>query len=219
MKAYVYRKNIYIFIIILAIPFYLSCCKTKVNELQGSFMTKKVTTQNLSPLTHEMFLNIRNNITPFSFLYLVYQKDDGYYVTQFQITAGSISNAYYMNSFETFLGGIIKFHNNPITFEKHEHGKPFTYDDVSLILNYLEQNNEYFFDGSEFSGLPIPYESTKPSVCMLNYNFILSFDDIDDGKDCWGIYKCLDEYPAPDHPLYALFQLLEEHFISQFEEP
>lgn len=210
-----YINILFIFLIITTLSFHIFGCKTRKSDVHtDKFLEVK---DRISPLTYEIFLDIKNNITPFSFIYLVYQQNDGYYITQFQIPTGNISNTYYMNSFETFSGGLIKFHNDPTTIEKNEHGKQFSFDDVFLIINYLAQNHEYFFDGSEFSGLPIPYESTISDICNSNFNFILTFTDTDDGKDIWGIFKCLDEYPSPEHPLYGLFQILEEHFISQFE--
>jgi len=171
-----------------------------------------------TPLTYEKYNNFMNNIDTFCIVAIVYRQTpntSGEH-KQFYLHAGGGGNNFTLSSFQVYDGSLSKRTINPIvdSFEDRQ----FDASEVQEIFNYLGANNTYFFDGSEYDGQN-PLQTEYFWFCRKNYIFVLSFFDSQDASCAWSIQKCVDEYPAPEHPLYGLFQLLEEHFISQFEEP
>ena len=83
------------------------------------------------------------------------------------------------------------------------------------IITYLEQHHEYFFDGSEYDGLDIPYESWGAHIRGANNCFSLSIYEPENNFDAWTISKCSDD---PDPILQGLCDIMETNFMSVFED-
>jgi hypothetical protein len=99
----------------------------------------------------------------------------------------------------------------------------FTKSDVNAIINYIENNSVYFFNHEEFNGETTILSETE-GLCSGIYSFSITIikPDVIPGAlydYAWFIDKCVGEYPTPDHPLYGLFQMLENDFISQCQQP
>jgi hypothetical protein len=184
----------------------------KSNEINNSPSTEAPGVQVVySPLTYDKFVSIRSNNDQFAHIGIFYVFASEISDYRLLIQAGNFKTTRLLDSITSYKGSLYDS-----TIYKHSETN-FTPEEVDLILNYLEyeDNEDYFFDGSEYPYYP--FESISPIICNGNYKFCLEIIKPNSMKDAWGIHKCVDEYPAPDHPLYGLFQLLEEHFISQFE--
>jgi len=74
--------------------------------------------------------------------------------------AGWLGTDRFLDSIEIYRGSlaIAVQSEDPPVYESFDH--EFALTDVEIIFDYLEDNQEYFFDGSEFEGLEIPYESS-----------------------------------------------------------
>jgi len=103
--------------------------------------------------------------------------------------------------------------------------KEFSKNDVEIILAYLKNNSDYFFNNEEFQGISIPYEvptdgdylCAKRKACQ--YVFLLEFfEPSANGKDrgnyAWVICKCQEK---PDIVFQGIIDIFEKKFISKFE--
>jgi len=102
--------------------------------------------------------------------------------------------------------------------------KEFSKDDVEIILTYLKNNSDYFFDNKEFQGVKFPYDITNDPYLFFRRScqniFILHFYeptqiDKSRGRYAWVICKCQEE---PDTIFQGLIDIFEKDFISKFEE-
>ncbi|MBU1023391.1 hypothetical protein KKB99_03790 [bacterium] len=171
------------------------------------------------PLNVELLNDIRNGNFTFSDLYLGYSTFTPVSNQQiFNIGYGNFSGNFNFLDITEFDSGLYQsFHNPTVGYLKHV----FTHNEVDSILAFISspENSGYFFNAEEYNGLDIPY--LNASICPndRNFNFSLIFfkPETYPNQECWAIFKCVDEYPSPEHPLYDLFQMLENDFISQFE--
>ncbi|MCD6217536.1 hypothetical protein J7L05_06720 [bacterium] len=182
-----------------------------------------------TPLTHVKFQDIRNSVDLFTAIDIYYKKSvnpdqNGHnqYLSRFYLDAGGSFSISHYNDISEYEGTLV-YRDLTVPIEK-EKFKVFSKDDVNAIFDYLEANHDYFFNGNEYEGLEIPYLCQGINICNANYIFTLSFSDpyfLEEAFQeqyfpAWAISKCIDEV-YPDHPLYGLFELLEDDFISQFE--
>ncbi|MFH1515592.1 MAG: hypothetical protein ABIG42_09055, partial [bacterium] len=182
-----------------------------------------------TPLTHAKFQDIRNNVDLFTAVNISYKKSvnpdqNGHnqFLSRFYLDAGDNFSSGYYNDISEYEGTLV-YRDRTVPIEE-EKLHVFSKDDVDAIFDYLAINQEYFFDGAEYEGLDIPYLSDGINICNENYTFTFSFSDpyfLEEAFQeqyfpAWAISKCVDEV-YPDSPLYGLFQILENDFISQFE--
>ena len=217
-----------IILLILMIPYIQQGCK-RINDENKGILRNLVSSENKkevnlpdnnhSPLAYDKYIALKSNTDTFSEMMLIYDKNNNNYHEDLTIIAGNLTLAFYLDQIEVFEGhlGIRDWRTIPGTSEGYD--RSFNIQDLALVFDYLEQHHDYFFDGAEYIGLEIPFVTPRTCICDLerNYKFSLLFFEPNGIDHCWSIHKCVDEYPSPEHPLYGLFQLLEEHFISQFE--
>jgi len=167
----------------------------------------------LSPLAHEKFRSLTSSTEPFSNLYLIYKKVETRNLIQLTIDGGGISHRNnYMNALNKFHGSL----NKAETFTEAQ----FTPQEMNLIFDYLDKNSAYFFNGSEFKGLKIPYRTRSWLINRENAGlcFKLLFFEAGSNTKAWVIQKCADEPLKADDPLHDLFEIIEKRFIARFQE-
>ena len=168
-----------------------------------------------TPLTYEKYNGFINNTDTFCIVTIICrQLSDTGEQKAIILQAGRGNQNLTLGSIQVYDGDLDRRTINPI--DDSYLRKQFAESEVQEIFNYLGNNNVYFFSGSEYQGHS-QIQTTSRFFCREDYAFALIFYAPLNPLAAWSIQKCLDEYPAPDHPLYGLFQLLEEHFISQFE--
>ena len=176
-----------------------------------------------SPLTYETLSSIRNGSLNYSSFTIYYKSTGtGYNKQFFTINYGNILGDFTFSSvpnFKSEFNNMVEESGQMVDkFYKHE----FTNMEVSAIFDYIStlENRTYFFNGDEYTGLEIPYPHASISPPNKRFNFSLIFGEPQTGENHadWAIFKCVDEYPAEGTPLYGLFQMLENDFITQFEE-
>lgn len=209
------------FLILIVVLCAISCntVKKKVNvksnlSAKGDTISPQIL---YSPLTFDKFNDVMNGIdslTSIHFGHSNYQDD----ILHLDIVAG----LHFPSLFEDYLdyhGVIRQTIRSPREFRYYE--REFTPNEVEAVYDYLIDNSAYFFNNEEFDGIyppPIPSIGGTYVFCSGKYDFSLEISDPDEPFEVWAIAKCVDEYPAPDHPLYALFEMLEDDFIDQFTE-
>ena len=182
-----------------------------------------------SPLTQQKVNDIRNagsNFTDFEiFYYKAYNFDESGQPLEIQkvhFRSGDSFKVTTFNDISVFEGDLSHYDRSlPLMTEKTA---SFSKAEIETILNYLNANASYFFNHDEYNGQP-EYLASFDLMCRGNYEFALEIGDPiyfdqswhDPYFPAWAISKCVDEYPAPEHPLYGLFQILENDFIDEFE--
>ena len=143
------------------------------------------------------------------------QEMSGLAMNAFINANGDLFNAH------TTYKGVYQYFNLVGEFQKLHLKHTFSSSEVNdLIFDYLEEgdNEDYFFDGSEYTGLPIPYEHEGGSFgeCEGDKYVIISFREPGTNHDRWAIYKSM--FADDPHPiLQGLIDILEDDFIAQFE--
>ncbi|MFH1515945.1 MAG: hypothetical protein ABIG42_10860 [bacterium] len=168
-----------------------------------------------SPLTHEKYLDLINGNDQMSQFIVDHFNASSSVTKVLNFAAGRVDQSNNFNTFDDFEGNYSWNSANPPSHENLNMN--FTSEDMQPILDYIDANHEYFFDGSEYGGQPVVESLPTIRVCQGKCLFALGFFEPNSYERVWAITKCVDEYPAPDHPLYGLFQLLENDFIPQFE--
>jgi len=177
------------------------------------------------PLTYEKYLNLKNNIDQFSCINIFYTKTidqdsepPPQYFIIFDLDAGSSRKGRYLSSITEYKG---EYQLQDYDIHKHEmKQRGFSPEDVEMIFDYLETNNEYFFnaENDEFNGLDIPYVTDSRCMNPKNYCFTLAFYDPNDTSlkhdRAWVISESANE---PTEIFQGLINLLENNLISQFE--
>jgi len=129
---------------------------------------------------------------------------------------GSWDNLF--SDINSYQGELLQTSGTPLQSAAYSHN--FSASEVQAIFDILSQNSDYFFNGLEYEGMyPPPIEAITifDPVCSGEYAFSLLISFPNQLAESWTIHKCVDEYPYPDHPLYALFEMFENDFIPQFE--
>jgi hypothetical protein len=175
------------------------------------------------PLTKEILDGIRSGSNNISHLYSRYSTFTNVSDTQiFNMVYGNYNGNFNFSDITEFDAHLYQFVKTMETFNERSLDHVFTASDVDSILTYISSpaNRDYFFNAEEFSGLDIPYANASICPNQKKYNFSLIFFKPETGlnRECWAIFKCVDEYPEEGTPLYGLFQMLENDFITQFEE-
>jgi hypothetical protein len=177
-----------------------------------------------SPLTYENFSAIHNNNDEFKAFVISYMSKSNFDLNGVAKDRDSLliqyiktKNPDHLNGEVTYKGDLETINESMNTMNELFLKREFTPQEVEAIYKYImdEDNRDFFFDGSEYKGQD-PYISPLAFICDGNYRFSLSIQNPNDRQSSWAIHKCVDEYPAPDHPLYGLFQILENDFISKF---
>lgn len=175
------------------------------------------------PLTVSIFNEIRNGGQNISLFNLEYETSTNEMDRlSFGFRCGNLRGNFSFPSTAEFEGGLYKLTEieGSLTEKTGKHN--FTPSEVSNILDYVSsiENRDYFFNGEEFIGKDIPYVIASLFPDSKKYNFSIMFykPETESDNECWAIFKCVDEYPEEGTPLYGLFQLLENDFITQFEE-
>jgi len=178
-----------------------------------------------SPLTFQKYSQIIEGNEPFTVISVKYgfdanQGDSNPEGNKSLILSGGLYfRSKYFNEITEIEGHLMKVEQGT---HIHHYDKIFSVSDLDVILSYLETNHEYFFNGSEYEGLDIPYVTYFPSFKNEKYQFTFAiFDPIfvdssytSEHLPAWAISKCMDE---PDPILQGLIDILETNFISQFE--
>ena len=194
----------------------------RVNGQQKTMIGRSVQSY-YSSLTYDTLSSIRNGSLNFSSFTIYYKSTGvGYNKQFFIINYGNILGDFTFSSvpnFKSEFNNMVEESGQMVDkFYKHE----FTNMEVSAILDYIStpENRTYFFNGDEYEGLEIPYPHASISPPNKRFNFSLIFGEPQTGENYadWAIFKCVDEYPAPGTPLYGLYQMIENDFITQFEE-
>ena len=197
------------------------------NELGNNNVVKTsmaiVAEKKYFPLTEGNFNEIRNGGQNISLFNLEYETSTNEMDRlSFGFRCGNLRGNFAFPSINEFEGGLYKVTEIEGSFTEKTGKHNFTHSEVSNILDYISstENRDYFFNGDEFIGKDIPYVSVLSYPDRKNYNLSIMYykPETDLDNECWAIFKCVDEYPAEGTPLYGLFQMLENDFITQFEE-
>ncbi len=180
---------------------------------------------NLFPLSYSDFSSFRTNNLEFSLIEIIYDHHFNYDLiyphhdhTGLVIGAGWTGTSRYYDAIVIYSGGLSRAiqSEDPPVYEGFD--RIFRIEDVDLIFDYLEfeDNEDYFFNGDEFTipGLDIPYRTYSSHINGKHFSFTLTIYKPNSMDDAWVISKCMDE---PDPIMLGLIDILEEHFISQFE--
>ena len=232
-------KKIYLLFLMLFIM--LSCNNQlpKETEKANGIISKDASKiyrhkDGFSPLTYSKYNNIISNNDQFTDLDFTYARyldpdPDGRptKVDIFHLRAGDSLERCYFNSINEFDGELNIWDNNIPTKESYE--KTFTVNDFNSILTYLNNHNDYFFNGYEYEGLGTPpilvgnlrFTTKKYNIALAFYDpSMLSPGGYHGYSPCWAFSKSSDhpEIPDdPDHILQGLIDIIETNFISQFE--
>ena len=167
------------------------------------------------PLTAEKFNAIINNTDHISGIVIYYSFSGA--LLSFAVNSPNRDNQF--SDINNYQGELLKKSGSPLQSNAFSHD--FSVSEIQDIIDYLSQNSAYFFNGEEFEGKYPPrvlaISIFKP-VCSGKYAFSLQITKPNQSEEEWTIQKCVDEYPAEGTPLYGLFQMLENDFITQFEE-
>ena len=183
-----------------------------------------------SQLTYEKFQSVRadtDQIADISISFGYYKNYDQQYASaqEWMFLHMSASPTYRSGaSLSTFtdIKGSYKYDRVDVTPEIHEKKKHvFSASAVNdLIFDYLEEddNENYFFDGSEYTGLPQPYESPDIHIADMEHSYFVTIAFREPGTiyNKWAISKSTDT-ENPDTILAGLIDILENDFIGQFE--
>jgi hypothetical protein len=175
------------------------------------------------PLTESILNEIRNGNQNHSLFNLEYETSTNEMDRlSFGFGYGNLRGDYSFPSTSEFEGGLYRLIDVEGSLSEKTDKKSFTFKEVSNLLDYISsnENKSYFFSGEEYDGKDIPYQSALSYPDVKKYNLSIMFykPKTDQNNECWAIFKCVDEYPAQGTPLYGLFQMLENDFITQFEE-
>ena len=195
--------------------------ETKNEKIQKQHMEVGLYYATFVPLTLNKFQAIRNNENDFSLISVRYKRrsnidPNGHADHQqfFEFQAGFGGTSRLWESIEFFEGGTYLIIKDITPKEGIGYSRIFTPEDIDLIFDYLEDNHEFFFNNEEYNGLDIPYLSRGSHIGQGNIKFSLIFLQPNDMPDAWAISKCMDE---PDAIMQGLIDILEEHFIDEFE--
>jgi hypothetical protein len=182
-----------------------------------------------TPLTEQKFQDVRDADDQFTDIYIVWDRrlnPDSRGIPQLicrlYLYAGNMLNLNSYDLVDNYEGNYITDDDTiPLT---NEINHIFTKLEIDSIFDYLELNADYFFNNAEYNGAAT-HLSSGEMMCNGNYTFTLMIGDPlflnnswqEQYYPSWAISKCIDEYPAPEHPLYGLFQILENDFIDEFE--
>lgn len=177
-----------------------------------------------TPLTLEVLQDIRNGNITFSEFRIIYSKNfrratGSGSINELELKAGPRWKEHDYTVIDEFTGTYI---DKSVITGIEPTKVAFTKAEVDSILDYIENNPVYFFNHEEFDGAD-EYLSRFWGICYDVYTFSISIIKLERPPEdehyyyAWGITKCAEEYPEPDHALYELFEMLEDDFISQFE--
>lgn len=207
------------FILILAIGiFIISGCQKNIERinLKNSSVENviKFTLEYHSPLDAARFSAIINDTQHISGIGISYRKP----WALFQCSYGEYKGNFLLSTINDYQGELLQTSGTPL--QTTADTLDFSASEVQDIFDYLSQNSDYFFNGEEYEGIyppPVEVYSSWTPLCSEQYIFCLQIGEPNEFDTSWTINKCVDEYPSPDSPLYGLFELLEDDFISQFE--
>jgi hypothetical protein len=168
-----------------------------------------------TPLDLATFNAILNDTQNISGIGIYYSKP--WAILSIPVNNGSLDNLF--SEINSYQGELLQTSGTPLQSDAYSHD--FSASEIQDIFDYLLQNSDYFFNGEEYEGIyPPPIEAITifEPVCSGEYAFSLHIGFPNQMVESWTIHKCIDEYPYPDHPLYVLFEMLENDFIPQFEE-
>ncbi|MCD6218537.1 hypothetical protein J7L05_11885 [bacterium] len=182
-----------------------------------------------SRLTYEKFQEIRDDTYPVSYISINYARLGNYdqYNRAQEVSKLSLKATLRKrtgNPFTLFIDYdgyyyYVRLDVTPDIYESKKH--TFSANEINAIFDYLEENDneDYFFNGLEYTGLPQPYES--PSVDFddtenANQYVTIGFREPGTIYNEWAISKSM--FADDPHPiLQGLIDILEDDFISQFE--
>jgi hypothetical protein len=174
-----------------------------------------------SPLTSAKCANLVNGNDSFSQCNIVFSNRLSAVRQGFWLGTGNTTQSNYLSSPAIFEGALHETDTTVSPQTDRELHKDFDLTDVQPIFDYIldEDNEDYFFNNEEYDGLSIPYEKRNDKgICQGEMLILIEFFEPACFDRNWAIFKCVDEYPAEGTPLYGLFQMLENDFITQFEE-
>jgi len=215
-KTNIYRIWQFILVFALGIFIMTGCQKNieRINLKKLSIANEiHFTLEYHSPLDAQRFNAVINDTQHFSDIGIWYSKP----WALFRCGAGKYMGNLTLSEINDYQGELLQTSGTPLQSTADTHD--FSAMEVQDIFNYLSQNSDYFFYGEEYEGIYPPaveaYSSWTP-LCSDQYIFSLQISEPNQSDHLWTINKCVDEV-YPDHPLYGLFELLEDDFISQFE--
>ena len=210
--------------IALAIILFAGCLNRDKRPSISSGLELIPITLYYSPLTSAKCANLVNGNDSFSQCNIVFRNRLSAVRQGFSLGTGNTAQSNYLSSPAIFKGALREDDTTVSPQTYRELHKDFDLTEVQSIFDYIldEDNEDYFFNNEEYDGLSIPYEVMhhKP-VCQGEMLILIEFFEpecFDRDYRNWAIFKCVDEYPAEGTPLYGLFQMIENDFITQFEE-
>jgi hypothetical protein len=174
------------------------------------------------PLTYEKFQAIMNSLDTFSSFDMCYSKDSNFsqegeplLLRSLDLQGGGYLEEHLFSEIEQFRGDYDRSNEqvNPPEYIFQQQNFP-TSQVQQMIFEYLEENNNYFFDGSEYNGLQIPFVSESVHILSGNICFSLSIYEPNNNQYAWTISKCTDN---PDPIFQGLAVIIETSFMSVFE--
>jgi hypothetical protein len=172
-----------------------------------------------SPLTYEKFQNVisnEDNCSEFFIGYSIHPDEEPAILRSLFLKSGICRDSNRFSDLLTFIGKYNRYNDLVDPPETTLLEETFTNQQViQYIISYLEQHNEYFFDGLEYTGLEIPYESYGSLINDGENRFLLSIYEPENCNNAWTISKCSDN---PDPILQGLLDIMETNFMSVFED-
>lgn len=176
----------------------------------------KVAQEYCSPLDASRFKSVISNTDHFSSLYISYSNPLGF------LSVYAKSPTYGFNfsisDIQYYEGELL---TSRVNRQSNAYSHKFTISEMQAIFDHLSQNSEYFFNNEEYEGKyppPVLLTMLSEPLCSGSYVFSLQVGEPNKEEEMWAIHKCIDEYPVPDHPLYGLFEMLENDFSTKFLE-
>lgn len=169
-----------------------------------------------SPLDAARFKSVINNSDHFSNLYISYSSPLGFLGVYGKLPYYGFN--FSISDIQNYEGELL---TSRINRQSNAYSHKFTPSEMQVIFDYVSQNSEYFFNNREYEGKyppPVLLTMLSEPLCSGSYVFSLKIGEPNKEEELWAIHKCMNEYPAPDHPLYGLFQMLDNDFITKFTE-
>lgn len=190
---------------------------------------QKTYSADYSPLTNVILTSVLGNTQEFSNISILYSHSFNFNpeshskdLLNLSLDAGQfgVSNLY--ESVDNYYGSLSKEFQTTSPPVSDYLDKSFTKNEAQEIMNYIldpehPERQQYFFSGDEYEGHETPYRSRGVHLCAGYYIFTLAIYEPNKQTDAWALSKCC--FDEPDPILQGLINILENNFISQFEEP
>lgn len=175
------------------------------------------------PLSFETADAVLTSNTPFSYISINYSNTlnpdpDSPFRDSIDLclSTGYTGTSVLYNTIESFRGSLNREFQTSSPPVSQNLERTFSSSQIELILDYLlaVENQDYFFNAEEYEGLDIPYEARGVHLKPGFRVFTLSIYEPESKTSAWTMSKRIDD---PDPIMQGLIDILEEHFIDEFE--